>query len=65
MAAPHVSGVAALLYSQGIRNPAAIEEAIKRFARPINARADECGAGLVDTRRALARARSGALKRNP
>jgi serine protease len=53
MATPHVSGVAALLYSQGIRNPAAIEQAIKRFAAPINARADECGAGLVDARRAL------------
>jgi serine protease len=53
MAAPHISGVAALLYSQGIRNPGAIEEAIKRFARPINATADECGAGLVDSRRAL------------
>ena len=53
MAAPHIAGVAALLYSQGIRNPAAIEEAIERSARPINARADECGAGLVDSRRAL------------
>jgi serine protease len=53
MATPHVSGVAALLYSQGITNPAAIEEAIKRFARPIDATADECGAGLVDARRAL------------
>ena len=53
MATPHVSGVAALLYSQGIRNPAAIEQAIKRFARSINARPDECGAGLVDPRRAL------------
>jgi serine protease len=53
MAAPHIAGVAALLYSQGIRNPAAIEQAIKRFARPIDASADECGAGLVDSRRAL------------
>ena len=53
MAAPHISGVAALLYSQGIRNPVAIEEAIERFARTIEARADECGAGLVDSRRAL------------
>lgn len=53
MATPHISGVAALLYSQGIRSPAAIEEAIKRFARPISASADECGAGLVDSRRAL------------
>ena len=53
MAAPHVAGVAALLYSQGINNPAAIEDAIRRFARPINASAEECGAGLVDSRRAL------------
>jgi len=53
MATPHVAGVAALLYSQGIRNPAAIEQAIKRFATPIDARSDECGAGLVDPRRAL------------
>ncbi|HXH05494.1 MAG TPA: S8 family serine peptidase [Vicinamibacterales bacterium] len=53
MATPHVAGVAALLYSQGIRNPRAIEEAIARFARPISASRNECGAGLVDARRAL------------
>jgi serine protease len=53
MATPHVSGVAALLYSQGVRNPAAIEQAIKRFAGPINTEANECGAGLVDARRVL------------
>jgi serine protease len=53
MATPHVAGIAALLYSQGIRNPGAIEEAIKRFARPIGARRDECGAGLIDARAAL------------
>jgi serine protease len=53
MAAPHVAGVAALLYSQGIRNPAFIEEALRRFAQPIQATADECGAGLVDARRSL------------
>ncbi|HEY0873626.1 MAG TPA: S8 family serine peptidase [Vicinamibacterales bacterium] len=53
MATPHVAGVAALLYSQGIRNPRAIEQAIKRFAAPISATPDECGAGLVDARRAL------------
>jgi serine protease len=35
MAAPHVAGVAALLYSQGITTPAAIESAIKRFARDL------------------------------
>lgn len=53
MATPHVSGVAALLYSQGIRSPAAIEQAIKKFATSIDASAEECGAGLVDARRAL------------
>jgi serine protease len=53
MATPHISGVAALLYSQGITSPLAIEEAIKKFARPLSLRADECGAGLVDARRAL------------
>ncbi len=53
MATPHISGVAALLYSQGIRSPAAIEEAIKKFARPLGLRPEECGAGLVDARRAL------------
>lgn len=53
MATPHVTGIAALLYSQGITDPGAIEEALKRFARPIDATADECGAGLVDPRRAL------------
>lgn len=53
MATPHIAGVAALLYSQGIRDPRAIEEAIKRFARPSDATAEECGAGLVDPRRTL------------
>jgi serine protease len=53
MATPHISGVAALLYSQGIRSPSAIEEAIKKFARPLGLPAEECGAGLVDARRAL------------
>jgi hypothetical protein len=53
MAAPHVAGVAALIYSQGITEPAVIEDAIKKFARPIDARPDECGAGLVDPRRTL------------
>lgn len=50
MASPHVAGLAALLYSQGVRNPAAIEAAIKRFARdrgPVG-RDDEYGYGLID-----------------
>jgi serine protease len=55
MAAPHVAGVAALLYGQGITNPAAIEAAIKRFAKDLGAAGvdDEYGAGLVDARAAL------------
>jgi serine protease len=55
MAAPHVAGVAALLYSQGITNPAAIEAAIKRFARDVGApgRDNEYGFGLIDARAAL------------
>jgi serine protease len=55
MAAPHVAGVAALLYSQGITNPAAIEAALKRFARDLGPPGPdpEYGAGLVDARAAL------------
>jgi len=55
MAAPHVAGVAALLYSQGITRPGAIEQALKRFARDLGAkgRDDEYGAGLVDPRSTL------------
>lgn len=55
MAAPHVAGVAALLYSQGIRNPAAIEAALKKFAQDLGpgGRDDQYGYGLVDARAAL------------
>lgn len=55
MAAPHVAGVAALLYSQGITNPAAIEAALKRSARDLGApgRDNEYGYGLIDARAAL------------
>jgi serine protease len=55
MAAPHVAGVAALLYSQGITNPAAIEAAIKRSAVDLGTpgRDDEYGYGLIDARAAL------------
>jgi subtilisin family serine protease len=55
MAAPHVTGVAALLYSQGVKNPAAIEAAIKRFAQDLGApgRDNEYGAGLIDARASL------------
>jgi serine protease len=55
MAAPHVAGLAALLYSQGVTNPAAIEAAIKRFASDLGpkGRDDEYGYGLVDARATL------------
>jgi serine protease len=55
MAAPHVAGLAALLYAQGITNPAAIEAAIKRSAIDLGApgRDDEFGYGLIDARGAL------------
>lgn len=49
MATPHVAGLAALLYSQGITNPAAIEAAIRQFAqrRGSAPRNDEYGYGLI------------------
>lgn len=55
MAAPHVAGVAALLYSQGITTPAGIEGALKSFARDLgaNGRDNEFGYGLVDAPAAL------------
>ena len=55
MASPHIAGVAALLYAQGIRKPAAIEAAIKRFAVDLGTpgRDDEFGYGLVDARATL------------
>jgi serine protease len=55
MAAPHVSGFAALLMQQGITNPAAIEAIMKRYATDIGAagRDDEFGAGLINPRAAL------------
>lgn len=55
MAAPHVAGLAALLYSQGIKNPAAIEAAIKKFAKDLGAagRDDDFGYGLIDARTTL------------
>ena len=49
MATPHVSGFAALLYQQGIRSPAAIEAAMKQFARDVGATGTdtETGAGMI------------------
>ncbi len=55
MAAPHVAGVAALLYAQGLTNPAVIEAAIRKFAVDLGSpgKDDEYGYGLVDARAAL------------
>ncbi len=55
MASPHVAGLAALLYAQGVRSPAAIEAAIRQFARDRGpaGRDDEYGHGLVDARATL------------
>jgi serine protease len=55
MAAPHVAGIAALLASQGVTNPAAIEALIKATALDLGApgRDDEYGFGLIQPRRAL------------
>ena len=55
MAAPHVAGVAALLAAQGVTRPAAIEAALRRFARDLGApgRDDEFGDGLIDAAAAL------------
>jgi serine protease len=60
MATPHVSGLAALLISQGITTPAAVEDAIKKSAKFLgtpstsnSARSDEFGFGLIQARAAL------------
>jgi serine protease len=55
MAAPHVSGIAAMLMQQGITDPAAIEEALEKSAVDIGApgRDNDFGFGLIDARAAL------------
>jgi serine protease len=55
MAAPHVAGIAALIMSQGVTNPAAIESLIKKTARDLGkpGRDDEYGFGLIQPRAAL------------
>lgn len=55
MAAPHVSGFAALLIQQGITKPAAIEAAMKRWAtdRGTPGRDDEYGVGIINPRATL------------
>ena len=55
VATPHVAGLAALLYAQGVRNPAALESAMRRTSKDLGAagRDDEFGDGLIDARAAL------------
>jgi serine protease len=55
MSAPHVSGLAALLYEQGITNPAAIEAALVKFAvdKGSPGRDNEFGYGLIHARNTL------------
>jgi serine protease len=56
MAAPHVSGVAALLASRGVTRPDKIREALQRTARDLGPRGwdAEYGWGLIDAHAALA-----------
>jgi serine protease len=55
MAAPHVTGFAALLVQQGITSPAAIEAAMKRYATDRGAAGpdNEYGAGIINPRATL------------
>jgi serine protease len=55
MAAPHVTGFAALLRQQGITDPAAIEAAMKRYATDAGpaGRDDQYGAGIINPRATL------------
>ncbi|NQW03047.1 MAG: S8 family serine peptidase [Acidobacteria bacterium] len=55
MASPHVAGLAALLMSQGVTKPAAVEALIAATARDLGAkgRDNDFGAGLIQPRAAL------------
>ena len=55
MAAPHVSGIAAMLMQQGITSPAAVEAALERFAKDLGdpGRDNHFGFGLIQARDTL------------
>jgi serine protease len=55
MASPHVAGLAALLISQGISDPATVEQAIRHFAKDLGTpgRDNDFGDGLIDARATL------------
>ncbi len=59
MASPHVAGLAALLYSQGVTSPAAIEAALKQFARDLGDPGTDAQYGAGLDRRARDAARTG------
>ncbi len=48
MAAPHMSGLAALAVSSGARSPKAVRSRLKRAAKSLGLKPEEQGAGLVD-----------------
>ena len=55
MAAPHVSGFAALLMQQGITSPAAVEAAMEQFATDLGTagKDEQYGFGLINPRASL------------
>jgi serine protease len=55
MAAPHVSGVAALLYARGAKNAEQVEKALYQGAVPVGAQdwSEEYGHGLLNARASL------------
>jgi serine protease len=63
MASPHVAGVAALVVGEGVTDPKMVEEILQSTARKPAAQTydrDRYGAGIVDAKAAVLKARSGA-----
>ena len=55
MAAPHVAGLAALVMSQGVTDPKAVEKILRATARDLGAdgKDNEFGYGLIQARAAI------------